>query len=219
MDGLLLDTEKIYTRCFTRVLARHGRTFDISLKKELMGRSAQEVAIRCVAYYQLDMKPELLMQELHAEQEKEFETSEAMPGAREIVETLGRAKIPMAVATSSRKHFFEIKTHKHRDIFTRMTTVVLGDDPIVKRAKPCPDIYLETAKRLNALPEDCLVLEDSVSGVRAARAANMQAIWIPDPTLNYDAETKTWAINNKVSILGSLMDFGEKLEQFVAVSE
>jgi beta-phosphoglucomutase-like phosphatase (HAD superfamily) len=65
-----------------------------------------------------------------------------------------------------------------------MSTIVCGDDPAVKHGKPAPDIYLEAAHRLGVDPSECLVFEDAMSGVQAAKAAGCRVVAVPDPRMN-----------------------------------
>ena len=105
------------------------------------------------------------------------ETVPVKPGAIEFIEELKRRGVPMAVATSSRSpHAFG---HLGRaGLLDLFNTVVTRDD--VAHPKPHPEPYLTAAHRLGVAPASCLALEDSYSGVRAAHAAGMQTIMVPD---------------------------------------
>jgi len=101
----------------------------------------------------------------------------------------------MAVATSSHRTNFEIKTRHLQTLFEVFDSnhVVVGDDPRIPsgRGKPAPDIYLLALQTINDQlpeanklhPEECLVFEDSVPGVEAGRRAGMQVVWVPHPGL------------------------------------
>lgn len=104
------------------------------------------------------------------------------PGAAELVQACAAKKIPMAIATSSRRVAVDQKRKNHNEsIFQYLQVIVTGDDPAVKKGKPAPDIYLEAAKRLGIDPSECLVFEDAAAGSQAGRAAGCQVVAIPDP--------------------------------------
>lgn len=102
------------------------------------------------------------------------------PGATELVELLAHQGYPMAIATSSRYAAVERKRKNHARIFQHMKAIVAGDDPSVVQGKPAPDIYLEAARQLQVDPQQCLVFEDALPGVRAGKAAGCFVIAIPD---------------------------------------
>ena len=186
MDGVLLDTERLYTEATQQVVARYNKTYDWSLKGQMMGRPALDAARHLVTALGLPLSPEAYLRESWAILEGLMPTAAAMPGARALTDALHARRVPQAVATSSPRHLFELKTQTHRDWFARFATVVLGDDPRVARGKPAPDIFLVTAATLGADPADCVVIEDSPAGVAAARAAGMQVVAVPDPALGAD---------------------------------
>jgi len=113
-----------------------------------------------------------------------FPKSEPMPGAVRLTRHFHQKGVPQAIATSSDRRYFEIKTSRHRDWFAIFDCFVSGDDPAVCQGKPAPDIFVETARRMNALPERCLVFEDSPAGIDAARAAGMYAVAVPDECMD-----------------------------------
>jgi pseudouridine-5'-monophosphatase len=107
-----------------------------------------------------------------------------MPGAVELTRALAARGVPQAVATSTGRRLFDLKTQRHRAWFETFRAIVLGDDPRIARGKPAPDIFLLAARELGADPATCVVLEDAPSGVSAARAAGMRVVAVPYPGMD-----------------------------------
>ncbi len=182
MDGVLLDTERLYTQATQSIVGRYGKIFGPDLKRETMGRDAR-VSAR-VILERLDVP--LTADEFLAERGPILEAlvvqCRAMAGAEAFVRVLQGLGVPMAVATSSDRALFQLKTRSHA-WFDLFDVVVCGDDPRVIAKKPAPDIFLAAAQDLRADPADCVVFEDSLAGVEAALAAGMRVIALPDPVL------------------------------------
>jgi len=104
----------------------------------------------------------------------------ACPGAPELVEGLRAARVPMAIATSSRAASVKKKRSKHDKMFQSIIEIVTGDDPNVKHGKPAPDIYLVAAKRLGVHPSECLVFEDALTGAQSGKSAGCRVVAVPD---------------------------------------
>eukprot|EP00584_Thalassiosira_punctigera_P006543 CAMPEP_0172538910 /NCGR_PEP_ID=MMETSP1067-20121228/10205_1 /TAXON_ID=265564 ORGANISM="Thalassiosira punctigera, Strain Tpunct2005C2" /NCGR_SAMPLE_ID=MMETSP1067 /ASSEMBLY_ACC=CAM_ASM_000444 /LENGTH=273 /DNA_ID=CAMNT_0013324501 /DNA_START=41 /DNA_END=862 /DNA_ORIENTATION=- len=111
--------------------------------------------------------------------------AEACPGARELVEALRGARVPMAIATSSRASSVRKKRSKHEKMFRSFREIVTGDD--VENGKPAPDIYLEAAKRLGVHPSECLVFEDALPGARSGKSAGCRVVAVPDSRMEKEA--------------------------------
>lgn len=191
LDGVLLDTEPLYTQATQRVLDPYGKIFDWSVKQNMIGRSSLESARYLVETLGLPLSPEDYLRERQPLLERLFTQAVEIPGARAFVERLVARAVPIAVATSSEAAYFRLKT-AHHPWFSLFQRVVCGDDPRVRSLKPAPDIFLLAAEELGASPEQCLVIEDSPAGVEAARSARMQVIAIPDanvPTSLYTEAT------------------------------
>jgi pseudouridine-5'-monophosphatase len=185
MDGVLLDTEIFYTRVTQRIVARYGRTFDWSLKSNMVGRPAIESARYLVETLGIPLRPEEYLEEREAELIRWMPDAVPMPGAETLTRALAGAGMRLAVATSSSRRFFDLKTTRHRAWFeSTFAAIVVGDDPRVGAGKPAPDIFLCAAAALGAEPADCAVVEDSPAGVRAARAAGMQVVAVPYPGMD-----------------------------------
>lgn len=184
MDGLLLDTERFYTEVTQQIVGRYGKVFDWSVKSHMVGRPAIESARYLVATLELPITAEDYLREREGMLEALMPTAEPMPGAVDLTATLAARGVPQAVATSTGRRLFDLKTERHRDWFARFDAIVLGDDPRIARGKPAPDIFLLAASELGAEPADCVVLEDAPSGVAAARAAGMQVVAVPYPGMH-----------------------------------
>ena len=190
LDGVLIDSEPLYTQATQAVVGRFGKVFDWSVKSEIIGRSSLEGAVYTIEALALPLSPEEYLAERGVHLDRLFDNVPLMPGAAELVQRLDDLGVPIAVATSSARRLFLQKTAPHA-FFSRFDAVVCGDDPRVRALKPAPDIFLVAAGELGVAPEQCLVIEDSLAGVAAARAAGARVVAVPDP--HVDAKRYTQA--------------------------
>jgi HAD superfamily hydrolase (TIGR01509 family) len=179
MDGLLLDTEPLAARAWNEAAVQLGVEFDDALALAMIGRDFLDCAQMVRARYGASYPVDALLDRWHA-------TYDAMvardgvsvkPGAIELIEWLERNAISCAVATSTRRERARAKL-VDAGLLSCFRDVVGGDE--VTRGKPEPDIYVEAARRLGVRTDECVALEDSVPGVRAALAARMTTIMVPD---------------------------------------
>jgi HAD superfamily hydrolase (TIGR01509 family) len=198
LDGLLLNTEPFYTRVTQQIVQRFGKTFDWSLKAQMIGKHARESAQILVDGLELPITAEEYLIEREQLLRELFPSSEPMPGAIALVEHLHRHGVPQAVATSSDRLLFDIKTRRHSKWMELFETIVTGDDPELARSKPAPDIFLLAARRINADPRHCLVLEDAPSGMEAAVAADMAVVIVPDPHIDRTLFSKADQVLNSL---------------------
>jgi HAD superfamily hydrolase (TIGR01509 family) len=201
MDGLLLDTESLHERVNSQVVNRYGKTFNTKTKMAIAGRPTLDSAKILVELLQLPLTAEEYLVERNQLLYPLYSTAQILPGTVELVQHLAEHHIPQAIASSSSRHNFAMKTVHHQEWLKLFEITTLGDDPAIKQGKPAPDIFLLAAKRLKADPEQCLVFEDSVAGMEAAIAAGMSVVVIPDAV--FDRQLFTAADQ----VLDSMMDF------------
>lgn len=107
-------------------------------------------------------------------QEDLFPHAKLLPGVEKLIRHLHAHDIPIAVATSSTRLKFELKTSLNKELFELFDVIICGDDPEIQNAKPSPDLFLAAQKHLGNPPaENCLVFEDAINGIEAALNAKM----------------------------------------------
>ena len=177
-DGLLLDTESVWTRAEEDLFERRGLEFTPADKRELVGTSAEIAGGILERRLGEPGRAEELIEELNALVVAELEHGvEAMIGARELLERLRERGTPIGLVSNSPLRFVQ------RSIeivgFEAHFDVVLSAHEVAA-PKPAPDPYLEACRRLGVEPGPSVVaLEDSPTGVAAARAAGLTVIGVP----------------------------------------
>ena len=194
LDGVLLDTEPLYTKAIADVAAQYGKVYDWSIKSQCIGRGTLEAAQTIVDMLGLPLGPRALVEARDRTLLGLLAKASPMPGAVAFTRALAARKFPMAIATSSEAAIFAVKAAAHRDWLAIFGAVICGDDRRVGRPKPAPDIFLAAAAALGAPPDTCLVFEDSPYGVAGALAAGMQVVAMPDPAMDRARYTGAHAI-------------------------
>jgi HAD superfamily hydrolase (TIGR01509 family) len=178
LDGVLADSEPWWNKIDTKLLAEHGVSYRGEYHRNVLGVSYRIAVEFYKNAFQICASVEELMRR-RGEIATDFFANRVglFPSAKTTLEELVEMKIPLAIATSS----VSASAHPFLDrtgIRSLFGVVVTGDE--VQRGKPYPDIYLRTSKKLGIPPEACLVIEDALAGVAAAKAANMRVAAIPD---------------------------------------
>jgi HAD superfamily hydrolase (TIGR01509 family) len=185
MDGLMFNSEDVYTLAGSELLARRGLEFTPGLKDAMMGLPPQKAFEAMIQWHSL---PEP-WQTLAAESNELFlgllgRRLATMPGLMELLAALERAHVPKAIATSSSRRLADACLGPFQ-LASRFSFILTCED--ITRGKPDPEIYLLAARRFGVPPGEMLVLEDSQNGCRAAAAAGAFTVAVPgDHSRNHD---------------------------------
>jgi HAD superfamily hydrolase (TIGR01509 family) len=204
MDGLLLDTEALWLAAEEELFRNHGAEFTRDDQLAVIGTSV-DFTSRYFAErlgWPLDRGRELvdeMMALMHGHVRRQVD---ARPGAVELVDELKRLDVPLGLASNS-PGFLVADALATAGLADTFDTVVSVDD--VVRPKPAPDLYLLACERLGVDPSEALALEDSSSGVRAAKAAGLTCIAVPLFT-----ETDVSAADRVIASLEELLDTGAR---------
>lgn len=210
MDGLLLNTEHIYTRITQQILDELGATekYTGDFKVTLMGAHSLEMAAGIIKRFNLLLTPEQYIQRHREISKTAMPTADLMPGAEKLLRHLKSKNIPIALATSSSKEMYDLKTVRHTVLFEIFDHKVYGSsDDEVKCGKPSPDIFIVSARRFPDQPDpsQCLVFEDAPNGVKAALAAGCQVVLVPEDYVTQEMRKEA------TLVLNSLEDFKPEL--------
>jgi len=177
-DGLLVDTESVFRDAMMEVTARHGRDLPLSVFLRMVGLPREGSRAVAMAHFGEDFDHEPWIAEVSGAAHARLQLGVAVKtGVIELLDDLEAAGVPAAVATSSGHATVELQLGPN-GLLRRFQAVVAAGD--YARGKPAPDPFLEAARRLGVDPIDCLALEDSHNGVRAAHAAGMMTVMVPD---------------------------------------
>ena len=177
MDGTLFDTEALFQKEWNAIAEEMGITLSDHFKYEICGTSGEAMNHVIEAHYYVDDGNEIQWEckgRVAAALQQEVPLK---PGCREILAYFYERGIPMAIGSSSRKELIESNL-KISGLSSYFQAIASGDE--IKHGKPAPDIFLLAAKRLGVAPKNCYVFEDSPNGIRAAYAAGMKPILVPD---------------------------------------
>jgi HAD superfamily hydrolase (TIGR01509 family) len=177
MDGLMFNSEDVYTLAGTELLARRGIEFTPELKDAMMGLPPQKAFEAMIAFHSLEDP----WHALAAESDVIYlgllaEHLATMPGLTELLAALERAGIPKAIATSSSRRLTAACLDPFQ-LTPRFSFILTSED--ITHGKPHPEIYLLAARRFGVPPGEMLVLEDSHNGCRAAAAAGAFTVAVP----------------------------------------
>jgi HAD superfamily hydrolase (TIGR01509 family) len=177
MDGLMLDSERAIIGCLADASRELGHDLPEVLWLAMVGHS-EAVCRHLLDEAVGETQRDLILQRSHVLYDAVVAAGVPhRPGILAMLDVLQVRGIPRAVATSTRRPL-ALKKLEASGLLPRFDAVCTSSD--VEHPKPAPDVYLLAALTLGVDPAQCLVLEDSPTGVRAALAAGMYPIQIPD---------------------------------------
>jgi HAD superfamily hydrolase (TIGR01509 family) len=199
MDGVIVDSEQVWDDVREGYVRETGGTYRESATRDMMGMSSVEWSRYMADSLGVPGTPEEINAAIVERMLERYGAAPPLiPGAVEAVRRCA-GRWPLAVASSSNPELIEVvlDTAGLHDV---IPVVVSSQE--VARGKPAPDVYLEAARRLGADPHACAAVEDSHNGIRAAKAAGMRVIAIPNPHFPPDAE----ALGHADVVLRSVSD-------------
>ncbi|XP_023530665.1 bifunctional riboflavin kinase/FMN phosphatase-like [Cucurbita pepo subsp. pepo] len=203
LDGTLLDTERATKDVLKDFLAKYGKDLDKKREEEKrLGMTQKESAAAIVRDYGLPLTPDQFIQEITPMYREKWPSVKALPGADRLIKHLYSHKVPFALASNSSNEYIYAKiasVNGWKDWFS----VILGSDQVIQ-GKPAPYLFEEAAKRMGVDASQCLVIEDSLVGVKAAKAAKMKVVAVPS-----HGEVECSSLADKV--LHSLLEFQPEL--------
>jgi HAD superfamily hydrolase (TIGR01509 family) len=201
MDGVLVKSEPVDLRAWLQVLQRYGVTVERNDLRKVVGMPTPQVLEHLGKKFGKKLPEDLVHEKRDVFYQLAEVELEEMPGVREILDELVMRDIPVGLASASESKRIQLALRK-----TGLTPYfrVIASGESVKRNKPAPDLYLHVARCLGVSPEHCAVVEDSVIGVQAAKAAGMAvfgyASSLPEDVLRKAGATAVFSSFSDMSI-------------------
>jgi HAD superfamily hydrolase (TIGR01509 family) len=177
MDGTLVDSEIIWQKAETELFSRRNLAYTDEIREKVIGLRLDEFFLKLIEIYGLTDTVEALTEELDALLTTYVPLIERKAGAHELIDYIASLKIPYCIASSSPMSVITavVNAQGWTELIPHLYT---ADD--VPLGKPAPDVYLYACEQLGVDPTKCLALEDSPNGARAAVAAGMTCVAVPD---------------------------------------
>jgi HAD superfamily hydrolase (TIGR01509 family) len=209
LDGVLVDSEQVWDAARRELVAERGGVWRDDATRAMMGMSSLEWSRYMHDELGVDLEPAAISAAVVEKLEQLYRRElPLLPGAREAVRALA-ARWPLGLASSSNREIIDLVLEL-AGLADAFTATVSSEE--VPRGKPAPDVYLEAARRLEVAPGDCAAVEDSTNGLRAAAAAGMTVIALPNAAFP-PAED---ALGLAAAVIGSLDELRPSLPAFAA---
>jgi HAD superfamily hydrolase (TIGR01509 family) len=177
LDGLLLESEQVWNAAKRQLTEERGGHWRPEAERAMLGMSSQEWSRYMHEELGVPLEPAEISAEVVRLLAEWYERElPLLPGADEAVRRIGE-RWPLGLASSSNREIIDLVLE--RTGWAELFGVTVSSEEVA-RGKPAPDVYLAAAQRLGAPPERCVAVEDSSAGIRAARAAGMALVAIPN---------------------------------------
>jgi len=201
MDGLMIDSERVYTEVTNDILAPYGVEMTWEIKAGLMGKPERAAAAHLLTFFpDITLTIDDYLAQRRRAQDARWPHVQLLPGVARLVAHLVAHGVPIAIATGSTRRNFDLKAAHLQHVFSHFGSDVVCGDDAAGRGKPFPDVFLAAARKLGRtvganeegdavteaeLEERArgLVFEDAIPGVQAGRRAGMSVVWVPDENL------------------------------------
>lgn len=176
MDGTLVDTEPFHTEIELNQFKQNKIEISGEEHQQYLGVTSEVMWRQIASKHSISLTTDELIKQNHEESLKYFAALDSIPVMPELVEVLEKLEAnnyKLAVASSSTPEIIDLVLTK-TNLKKYFPIIVSGSD--VAKSKPAPDIFLFTAHKLGAKPTNCVVIEDSPNGIKAAKAAGMTCV-------------------------------------------
>lgn len=193
------------------MIAKFGGDFTWDHKVKMLGKVDFNIYESLIEDFNLPLQINELRELLFEENKKYMNKITYMPGAKNLLEHLKKCGIPMAIASSSSRGSYDLKTKFDVDFPGYFHHCTLSqEDKRVKSPKPAPDVYITCRESFEPSVADsssCLVFEDSPPGVLAGCRAGMQVVMVPNPQLDVQSFMANDADFRPTQVISSLDAF------------
>jgi beta-phosphoglucomutase family hydrolase len=209
-DGVIADTEPMHLRADNAILARYGFSISAEANDSLVGVSTRKSWEILREMFKIPEAAEWLAEEKTSIAVSIIEKEGILPndGLLQLLERLQSRGCRLAIASGQYRKVIDAVLARLK-ISHYFSVIVSGED--TTNGKPNPEVFLTAAKRLGVNPEECLVIEDSESGVIAARAAKMKCVALSTPsTASHDISTADMVVNSLAELQLESLDGGKR---------
>ncbi|KAJ3448412.1 2-deoxyglucose-6-phosphate phosphatase [Anaeramoeba flamelloides] len=208
VDGLLLDTDKTYVKCFQEIvneyLPKKKPVISENILANMMGRNLLQSVQLIIDEYSVPIEGQEFVDIVNQRVPPLLPNCNEKKGALKLINYLHKNNIPSALASGDELPNTLVKLeNKPWKSYYPKNQIMTGDQ--VTKGKPDPEIFLKAAESIGIKPENCIVFEDAVMGVKAGISAGMHVVWVPEYHMELEELPKA------TQILDSLAEFNPQL--------